>query len=184
MREILRHGIWLAAALAGGVAAMGQVAASAQAASMHGGCGNYTADLSNEMRLMTAETVDVKAGTDAGNAPMGAVGRAMEVHLASQAAVHLAAAPAQDRGGAERKAGLVGFEKLEAGDWRVSVDRFVWIDLVRAGELLESGAFQMESECPALFKTVVFHVPEATPVVLELTGASDQAVRVLLTRAK
>jgi hypothetical protein len=153
-------------------------------AQMHGGCGNYTADLSNEMRLMAGDAVEVKAGTDAGNAPMGALGRVMEVHLAPQTGVHLAAAPAQDRGGAERKAGLVGFEKLEAGEWRVSLDRFAWVDLVRGGQLLESGAFEMQTECGALFKTVVFHVPAAGGAVLELTGASEAAVRVLVTRAK
>ncbi len=180
MRGILRGGILLAAALGAGAGAMGQ----ASTAQMHGGCGNYTADLSNEMRLMAGDALDVKAGTDAGNVPMGALGRAMEVHLAPQTAVHLAAAPAQDRGGAERKAGLVGFEKLEAGDWRVSLDRFAWVDLVRGGQLLETGAFEMQTECPTVFKTVVFHVPEAGPVVLELTGASEGAVRVLVSRAK
>jgi hypothetical protein len=42
----------------------------------------------------------------------------------------------------------------------------------------------MQTECGALFKTVVFHVPEAGGAVLELTGASEAAVRVLVTRAK
>ncbi len=161
---------------------------------MQGGCGAYSIDLGNEMRLMAGEAVKVEAGRDVAGAPAEQTGQAMEVHLRPQTEVELAAAPAQDRGGAERKAGLVrltsgvgdtkGNGELEAGDWRVSVDRFVWVDLVGSGQLMESGAFAMERDCPTIFKTVVFHVPEAMPAVLELTGASEGTVRVVVTRAK
>jgi len=187
MNRSARLRLWMVAiGMAAGahVLAQQQTATGQAAAQMHGGCGNYATNLSSEMRLMAGEAVKVRAGTDAENAPMEATGRAMEVHLRPQTEVHLAAAPAQDRGGAERKAGLVQLGKLDAGEWRVSLDRFAWVDLVSRGQLLASGAFEMQTECPTIFKTVVFEVPEAMPVVLELTGASEEMVRVVVTRAK
>lgn len=161
-----------------------QGAGQSSAAPMEGGCGSYSVDLSSEMRLMAGEAVKVDAGRDVAGAPVAATGRALEVHLRPQTEVELAAAPAQDRGGPERKAGLVRLGTMEAGDWRVSVDRFAWIDLVGGGQLMESTTFAMERGCATVLKTVVFHVPAAMPVVLELTGADEATVRVLVSRAK
>ncbi len=150
---------------------------------MHGGCDNYRTNLKSEMQLMAMTPLEVTAGANAGAAPMIPQSKAVVVSLMPQTQVHLAAPPAQDRGGPDRRAGLLSLGTLSAGDWRVSLDRFAWVDVVASGSVLPNPSFEMQTGCAAIFKTVVFHVAEAQPVILQLSGASAEPVRVLITRA-
>jgi hypothetical protein len=152
-------------------------------AQMHGGCDNYRTNLTAELQLMAMTPAEVTAGASAGEAPALPQSKAVVVSLLPQSQVRLAAPPAQDRGGADRRAGLVSLGALSAGDWRVSLGSFAWIDAVASGRLLPNPSFEMQSGCAAIFKTVVFHVSEAEPVILQLSGADTQSIRVLLTPA-
>ncbi len=148
---------------------------------MHGGCGNYRTSLKSEMQLMAMTPFEVTAGANAGAAPTIPQSKAVVVSLMPQTQVRLAAPPAQDRGDPDRRAGLLSLGTLSAGDWRVSLDRFAWIDAVASGHVLPNPSFEMQTGCAAIFKTVVFHVTEAEPVILQLSGAGSASLKLLVT---
>ena len=150
---------------------------------MHGGCDNYAANLKTEMQLMSMTPIEVTAAADAEGAPPVQTSRALLVDLLPQAQVHFAVQPSQDRGGPDRRAGLLSLGALTPGDWRISVDRFAWIDMSASGRLLPTPSFEMQTGCATIFKTVVFHVPETEPVILQLSGAGSPSVRLLITPA-
>ncbi len=168
-------------ALAASLAASGGVAENRPMDQMHGGCGNYAVDLKAEMRLMAGPALAVTAGPAAEDAPRVETGRALEVTLLPQAEVRFAAPPVRNSAGDDRRGGLLRLGVLHAGDWRVSADRYVWIDLAGAGRLLASPGFEMQTGCATIFKTIVFRVPEATAVDVQLSGASSATVRLLVT---
>jgi len=151
---------------------------------MHGGCDNYAANLTTEMRLMSMNAVQINAASQAAEAPQVRTSQVFSINLLPQSQVHFALAPAQDRGGPERWAGLVALGTLPKGNWRVSADKSVWIDLIGSGQLLPSPAFEMQTECPTIFKTVVFEAPGTVTVLLQISGATTQSVRLLITSAE
>ena len=148
---------------------------------MSGGCGDYGADLRSELRLMGGALAKISAAGDVAAAPQIEPGKAYAVDLLPQAQVHFPVPPKQDRGGDGRSAGMLSLGNLAAGSWRVSTDSPVWIDLLAGGKAVTSSGFEMKTECPAILKTVVFAVPGGVPVLLQINGAPQHSVRLLVT---
>jgi hypothetical protein len=150
---------------------------------MHGGCDHYAVDLKSEMHLMAAPSLGVTAASAAAETPGVPASQALEVTLLPQSNVHFILPPAQNHTGPDRRAGLLSLGVLPKGDWRVSADQFVWIDMVGARHLLASPSFEMQTGCAVILKTVVFHVPEAMLADLQLSGANSATVKLLITPA-
>ncbi len=148
---------------------------------MHGGCDRYAVDLKSETHLMAGTPSVVTAAFAASEAPKVPVSQALDVALLPQASVHFALPPAQNHAEPNIRAGLLSLGVLPEGDWRVSADHFVWIDMVGASHLLASPGFEMQTRCAIIFKTVVFRVPAAMPVYLQLSGSKSASVKLLIT---
>jgi len=148
---------------------------------MQGGCGDYTADLHSEMKLMSAQLTSVTAGSGAADAPEIKPGVAYSVRLLPQQQVHFALPPGQNRGGAGRSAGVLSLSDLPAGSWRISTDNPVWLDLVPSGQIVDSSAFEMKMACTTILKTVLYTVRGKGPVLIQVNGATQRTVRLLVT---
>ncbi|HXW61680.1 MAG TPA: hypothetical protein VEJ45_03710 [Candidatus Acidoferrales bacterium] len=148
---------------------------------MQGGCGDYTADLHSEMKLMSAQLTDVTSGSGAADAAQIRPGVAYSVRLLPQQQVHFALPPGQNRGGAGRSAGVLSLSDLPAGSWRISTDNPVWLDLVASGQIVDSSAFEMKMACTTILKTVLYTVRGKGPVLIQVNGATQRTVRLLVT---
>jgi hypothetical protein len=148
---------------------------------MEGSCGDFTADVHSELKLMSGQLTSITAGSGVADAAQIQPGVAYSVRLLPQEQVHFAVPPAQNRGGEGRSAGVVTLRDLPAGNWRISTDNPVWLDLIVAGQLLNSSSFEMKSGCSTILKTVVYAVPGKSPVVIQVNGATQPSVRILVT---
>jgi hypothetical protein len=150
---------------------------------MRGGCGDYTANLHSEMKLMSGQLISVTAGSTAENAARIRPGVAYSVHLLSQQQVHFALPPVQNRNGTGRSAGVLSVGTLPAGKWRISTDNPVWLDLVASGQIVDASAFEMKMGCTTILKTVVWAVRGKAPLLIQVNGATQPSVRLLVTPA-
>jgi hypothetical protein len=80
-------------------------------------------------------------------------------------------------------AGLVHLQVPTAGTYRVSLDQGFWIDVVGNQKFVESTDFTGISGCNAPRKIVLFNLPAGADLVLQLSGAAKDHVRVTLTPA-
>jgi hypothetical protein len=150
---------------------------------MQGGCGDYTANLHSEMKLMSERLTNVMAGSTAASAARIRSRVAYSVRLLSQQQVHFSVPPGQNRSGTGRSAGVLALGALPAGKWRISTDNPVWLDLVASGQIVESSAFEMKMGCTTILKTVVWAVRGKTPLLIQVSGATQPSVRLLVTPA-
>jgi hypothetical protein len=77
----------------------------------------------------------------------------------------------------------VHFRVATAGAYRVSLDQGFWADIVSGQKLLESTDFTGAHGCSAPRKIVQYNLPAGEDLVLQLSGATKDHVRVALTPA-
>jgi hypothetical protein len=78
-------------------------------------------------------------------------------------------------------AGLASFQIAQPGSYRVSIDAPFWIDVVAGGALLPPKDFQGQHGCSAPHKIVEFELPGARPLILQLSNAIQDEIRVTIT---
>jgi hypothetical protein len=103
--------------------------------------------------------------------------------LSPQANVTFAVTPAKK---ARTDGSLAGLGRLTvdtSGNYPVSLDRPVWVDVVSNGTLLRSRDFQGRPGCQAPHKIVEFVLPAGVALQLQISGAADPVVRVTVTRS-
>jgi hypothetical protein len=105
------------------------------------------------------------------------------LQLAPQAAVSFAAAPGKKSAPDGAYAGLAVLQLETAGDYRVSVDAPVWIDVAADGKLAAVEDYQGLHSCDAPHKIVEFNLAGASRFVLQLSGAPKAAIRLTVTQA-
>lgn len=119
------------------------------------------------------------AATDAAAHPIVA-GKAARATLSPAAQVTfvppLAKAAAVDTFG-----GLLAVDVTAAGRYRVALGAGAWIDVVRDGKALTSVAHGHGPECSGIRKMVDFDLAPGR-YVLQLSGASDKAVTVMVVK--
>lgn len=147
---------------------------------MHGGCRDYASDVQAALAALRGPRTRVLASR-APRAPRATleVGRAYQVHLRPAARVEYLEDPGRGWGQGGR-AGLVEFHPPRAGAYRVSLSRKLWIDAVQEGATVPTHAFEMQTGCADLFKSVVYVLGEA-PVVLQLGGRGGDQVGLVVT---
>ena len=160
----------------------GQAIGKMQGGNMQGGCGDYTANLHSEMKLMSGRLAAITAGNTAADAPRIRPGVAYSVRLLSQEQVHFAVSPGQNRNATRRSAGVLSLGTLPAGKWRISADNPVWLDLIASGRIVNASAFEMKTGCTTILKTVVWTVKGNSRLFIQVNGATQPSVRLLVTR--
>ena len=96
----------------------------------------------------------------------------------------LAASPRKPMPGEGAHAGLLAFRVPADGRYRVSITSGHWIDVVDAGAVVPSLAFQGHAEaggCPLVHKIVEFQLRAGRELLLQFAGASDASAGVAIT---
>jgi hypothetical protein len=159
-------------------------AAEAPMAQMQGGCADYKWDMSAEFATWAMAATPVHAARNDGEAPMIDAGVRYDVTLAAHESVQFVAAPEKDRGGPGKSSGLLKFTPKDDGLYRVSASNGLWIDVVQGGTRIASDAFQMQTKCETIFKSVAFRLKGGQTHVVQLNGSSQQMTGLLITKVK
>ena len=144
---------------------------------MHGGCASFQMNVESELRAMSGSAPPVIAWPAQGER------RALLSLLTPIAATllphdHVSLNIEPKRPG--DYAGIVGFRVPTAGRYRVSLSTSAWIEVVTDAGRIEPTAFEMQSHCPTLFKTILYSLEAGTFYWLE-TSASVDELTILLT---
>jgi hypothetical protein len=162
--------------------AFGIAAGPVTAARADDPCAAFSWNVTHERALFATAAQALTAARDAASAPTIDPDRQYELSLAPREQVHLAAAPARKNHGAETGfAGLVRLHISAPGSYRVSIAAQAWIDVVGDNMLIGSSDFAAAHGCDAPHKIVQYDLQPGT-FLLQLTGATSQHVRVVLTR--
>jgi hypothetical protein len=165
------------------LAMMAIAAAGATRAVADDPCLGFKWDVSKEHALFGGAPAALSAGKDLHSAPAILVGRLYALELAPQGAVSFAAAPGRKITTDGAYGGLAILQLATAGEYRVSVDAPVWIDVAAAGKLATVEDYQGLHSCDAPRKIVEFNLAGASRFVLQLSGAAQAVVRLTVTQA-
>jgi hypothetical protein len=149
---------------------------------MRGTCSDFQWNLAREFSLWTGAPLAATAATKAADAPAVLLERRHDVALVPTAGVIFAQPPQQLRGEPGRYSGIVRFSVPADGRYRVSAGNSLWYDVVAGDRLVESAAFEMQTRCDTIFKSVVFDLTAGTPLLLQFNGSPTEVVGVLITR--
>jgi hypothetical protein len=165
---------WLAVLMLGGATA---------AAAADDPCSGFKWDVSQEHALFSKAPESITAGHDLASAPVMKADKLYEVALAPQDGVKFVLSPGKKGLPDGAFAGLVHLQVPAAGAYRVSLDQGFWIDVVGNQKLIESTDFTGSHTCDGPRKIVLFNLPAGQDLVLQLSGAAKDRVRVTLTPA-
>jgi hypothetical protein len=146
-------------------------------------CSGFKWDVTHEHALFGKAPESVTAGHDLASAPVVKAGQLYELTLSSQDGVKFVLPPGKKGLPDGAFAGLVHFQVPAAGAYRVSLDQGFWIDVVENQKLIESTDFTGSHTCPGPRKIVVYDLPAGQDLVLQLSAATKDHVRVTLTPA-
>ncbi len=146
------------------------------------GCDAFTWNVSRELALMTQPATSIDAARD-GNAVAVKPDKHYLVHLAPQASVKFARAPARSRTAENAHAGLVRFRVAQAGVYRITLTSKHWIDVVDGDHAIATHDFQGRPGCDRLHKVVEFELPESRDLILQVSGDGANSVGLAITPA-
>ncbi len=144
-------------------------------------CTKFKWDMTQEVALFSKPAESVTAGRDLASAPVMKAQKLYEVALTPQADVKFILSPAKKGLPDGSFAGLVHLHVPAAGSYRVSLDQGFCIDVVGNQKFVESTDFGGAHDCSAPRKVVIFNLPAGDDLVLQLSGAIKDRVRVTLT---
>ena len=146
-------------------------------------CAGGKWDVTQEHALFLKAPEAVPAGHDLASAPVMKAQKMYELTLTPQSGVTFILPPAKKMLADGAFAGLVHMQVPTAGSYRVSLDQGFWIDVVGHQKLIESTDFTGSHSCDGPRKIVLFNLPAGQDLVLQLSGAAKDRVRVTLTPA-
>jgi hypothetical protein len=146
-------------------------------------CTGFKWDVSKEHALFGGTSVNLVSGADPATAPSIRVQRLYLLQLSPQSAVQFAAGPGKQLAAADAFAGLVRLKIDAPGNYRVSVDVPLWIDVVADAKLTPPVDYQGQRDCSAPHKIVEFALAGGTSYVLQISGSATTNVRLAVTAA-
>lgn len=159
------------------------MAAAAAPVSADGSCIDFKWDVSRERALFEGTSISMQAGVDAADAPAVEPNRLYRLQLSAQDKVAFAVIPGRKMPTPGAHAGLAKLKIPATGTYRVALDLPVWIDVVANGALIKASDFQGQHDCDAPHKIVEFELTGGQQIVLQLSEASLDAVRMAITAA-
>lgn len=146
-------------------------------------CTGFKWNVTEERAVFSQKPQSTAAGRDATSAPSMKPQTLYDLSLSPQDSVKFVVPPEKKRLPDGAFAGLVHFRVATAGAYRVSLDQGFWADIVSGQKLLESTDFTGAHGCSAPRKIVQYNLPAGEDLVLQLSGATKDHVRVALTPA-
>jgi len=136
-----------------------------------------------ERALFAAAASSVTAAKDGRSPPRIATDRAYRVQLAPAAQVVFPTAPGKTSPVEGSYSGVLTLTVPVTGNYRVAVDLPIWIDVVTDSRLVPASDYEGQHGCDAPRKIVQFSLEAQTPLMLQLSGVSEPAVRITIVRA-
>ena len=144
-------------------------------------CTGFKWNVTQEHALFTQAPQAATAGHDLASAPTMKAQQLYELTLAPQNTVKFVVQPGKKSLADGAFAGLVHLQVPAAGSYRVSLDAGFWIDVVGNQKLIESTDFGGMHGCDTPRKVVIFNLPAGDDLVLQISQAAKDHVRVTLT---
>jgi hypothetical protein len=146
-------------------------------------CGAFKWNVAAERAVFSQKPQATAAGRNASSAPELKTKTLYELSLAPQEAVKFVAPPRKKGLPDGAFAGVVHLRVPTSGSYRVALDQGFWIDVVIHEKLIESTDFTGAHDCTAPRKIVQYDLPAGEDLVLQLSGAAKDHVRVAVTPA-
>jgi hypothetical protein len=144
-------------------------------------CRDFKWDVSAERALFAGTATPLASGTDLKSAPTVVPNHFYQLRLKPQDTVTFAAAPGKKASPTGAYAGLANVKISQPGSYRFALDSPFWIDVVSNGTLLAAQDFQGQHDCAAPHKIVEFDLVGSQSLVLQLSGAVSDSVRLTIT---
>lgn len=141
-------------------------------------CADFKWDVSHEVALFAGAATALPA--DKAAAPLRP-DRLYELQLLPDSKITFVHEPGK-KSALGDFAGLAALKLDSAGNYIVSADQPVWIDVVGNGQLVPTLSYQGSRECHAPHKIVEFGLTGGTNFVLQLSGSGTAAVRITVTK--
>lgn len=147
-----------------------------------GGCESFAWPLTTELLWMkNADAKLVVTDTKVVSPPQGALAVAMtpmsDVRLDVPASGKSKLAPEKELGA------VIQFERVEVpGIYQVTLSHAAWIDVVQNGKTLAAVEHTGKTDCDGIRKSVRFDIG-AGPFAIQITGASEPALKMILRKA-
>jgi hypothetical protein len=139
--------------------------------------------VSRERALFATAGATLPAGKDLASAPGVVPNHLYRIMLLPASEVVFPATPGRTSPGDGTYAGVFTLTVPVAGKYRVAIDSGFWIDIAANGTLVPASDYEGQHECRAPRKIVEFVLDGKAPCVLQLSGASQAAVRLTFTPA-
>lgn len=139
-------------------------------------------DLAKELKLFQTESMKIRASDALESAATIQAGKLYQASLQPQSAIKFAARVGKVTIDDGSYAGLFRIAPAPAKTLRVTVSTAAWIDVVEGTRALESAKHTGVPDCPSLRKSVEFEVQPNAALVLQISGSTEQSVKVGITR--
>jgi hypothetical protein len=157
------------------------VALLAGRASADESCIDFHWDVAKERALFATAPALLAAGAEVKSAPSIHVGQLVRLKLQPVTKVTYKLQPGRGVPNDGGHAGLVLLKVPADGEYRVSLDVPVWVDMVEDGTLLMPTDYQGQHECPAPHKIVVWQLKGSSPLVIQMSATTADTVLVSVT---
>ena len=146
-------------------------------------CSGFKWDVDKERALFSGQSTTLAAGKDIAAAPVVGADRLYQLQLTPQTDVTFALPPGKKMLTDGAYAGLAKLNLDVAGNYRVSVDVPLWIDVAVDGKLAATRDFQGQQGCDAPHKVVEFDLSGAKNYVLQLSASAQASGRGTVSQA-
>jgi hypothetical protein len=146
-------------------------------------CAGFKWDVSPVRTLFATAGATLPAGKDAASAPGVVPNHLYRVILLPAGQVTFPVAPGKTSPAEGTYAGVFALTVPAAGKYRIAIDSAFWIDIAANGKLLPASDYEGQHDCQAPRKIVEFVLDGKVPWLLQLSGASQAAVRLTITPA-
>ncbi len=148
---------------------------------MHGDCANYATDVRTELDAMGKPGRPLTAAASRTHIfPVEATAQRLDVTLKPANQVTLALKPKREEPQHNSYAGFLLFQVWREGLYRISLDSPVRVDVLSGDMPIEASAFEMQTGCKRVFKTVQFRL-KAGSYWLQMVGGKTPELRLVIT---
>ncbi len=179
-------GSWALVSLLAGVAQVAGAAQGPASTPVPGAddpCQGFKWDVSRERALFATAGASLPAGKDPASAPGIVPNHLYRIMLLPASRVVFPATPGRTSPGEGTYAGVFTLTVPATGKYRVAIDSVFWIDISANGRLVPASDYEGQHDCRAPRKIVEFVLDGKVPWLLQLSGASQAAVRLTITPA-
>ncbi len=144
-------------------------------------CAGYKWDVSKQRALFASAPISLAATGNAAAAPGMAPNRLYRLQLLPASEVSFPVTPGKMSPPAGTFAGIFKLTVPVQGSYRIAVDLPLWIDVAANGKLVPATDYEGRHDCNAPRKIVEFTLDATQPLLLQLSGAGEAAVRLAIT---